>query len=137
MVIAILLAAQVSFLCPATTDTVAIYCEVVHDLLHKHGGPVTIIILIDETEYSSMERPPADTADALGVPVDEIVRFEALNRTKVKLPIGLEFERPYMALPLSAAVRAFDPARKDLLVGLSRIAFNADRTEALVYGSFT
>ena len=144
MIAVLVLAAQVSFLCPTGDDVVTVYCEAVHELLHRYGGTVTRIVVIDQTKLGMLgDLDEQYAARMLQVTPEAVRNLKAVNLKPVPLPKNLEFESPHIALPESDAVSAYQPVPADppragnILVRLSAISFSADREEALVYGSFT
>jgi hypothetical protein len=144
MIAVVVLASQVSFLCPGADAVVGVYCEAVHELLHRHRGEVTRIVLIDQTKLGVLgELDEQYAATVLQVTPEAVRNLKAVNLKPGTLPAKLEFEKPHVALPASDAVSAFQPVRSqpplagNLLVTLSAISFSGDGQEALVYGSFT
>jgi hypothetical protein len=147
VVIAVLvLAAQASLphACPTADDVVSVYCEAVHELLHRYGAPVARIVLIDRTKLGLLgDLDEQYAARTLQVNVDAVRNLKAVNQKPTALPANLQFEALHVMLPEAAAISAYQPVVTDppragnLLVALSAISFSADREQALVYGSFT
>jgi hypothetical protein len=146
MIAALALAAQAStsYVCPAGQDEVTVYCEAVHELLHQYHGPVTRIVLIDQTKLGLLgDLDEQHAARMLQVTTEAVRNLKTVNVKPVALPSNLEFEAPHIALPEPAAVSAYQPVVSDppregnILVTLSAISFSSDHEEALVYGSFT
>src|SRR5262245_1413888 len=142
MVSALILAAHVAFLCPATDDSVSIYCETVHSLLAQRSGVVRLII-VNPTVTMSVTNVRS-IAESLGTSVEVISALQSGTQTTSDLPSNLEFERPFVFMSEEEQrTRAKErgvgrwPDAGDLIVRLSAISLSEDHQEALVYAAFT